>query len=141
MQKLQQPGRAYAFFHSPCTRERIIQALDRMKAEPETKLPNALGLHVVPLAEVCHGHPVVSEDVEKPLLALALQWQEKKANFFMKTALEGQTDKQVAGIMGDIFNLLYSCTEILGPGRVPIADIYYRIGSGYVSKLEMDNRV
>jgi len=139
MQKLQQPqGRAYAFFQSPCTRERIVQALANMKAEPEMKLPRALGLEVVPLAKVCHGHPIVSEDAERPLLGLAILWQEKKANFFMKAVLAGQTDRQVAGIVGDIFNLLYSCTEILGPENKPVADVYFRYGNAYVSKLSLD---
>lgn len=144
MQKLQRPpGRAYAFFQSPCTTQRIQRALDTMKAHPDMNIPQAMEMvadRIRPLKRVTRENaPVRPVALGGPLLEIAATWARKGANYAVESSLPEATSQETAGVLGDVFNLLYSCSPVLGRAVKPIVGIFFRNGDGaYVSKLSAD---
>lgn len=132
-------GRAYGFFWSQSSGKRIREALRNMKAEPEVKIPEKMDFSLHHLNEVVAGLSGIGKYEGHKLLLIAREWKGKKANYMLKSILPEATNRETADILGDVFNLMYSCTEILGPQNKPIADIYFRLENGiYVSKNQVD---
>ena len=129
-------GKAYAFFKSHSPGKRIRQALENMKADPEARIPSGMqfSLHVMIRTE-----DNLWEADKNELAAAAQKMRKKGANYLLKSVLADATNRETADILGDIFNLIYSCTEILGPEKIPVADIYFKQENGvYVSKLDVE---
>jgi len=144
-------GRAYCFFKSSGevsgkgigpAKKRIRQALANMKADPEVNLPQTARFSLYNLGELVPKLLLFTCDGKKtPLTIITQEWQKKGADYLLKVALPGATNKETAGLTGDVFNLLYGCTEIpyVDSQEKPIADIYFRQENGvYVSKLQID---
>lgn len=127
-------GRAYGIFYSPCMRGRIQEALDRMKLAPDIGMPREMRFSIYEAADIREGAAILRAD-ERPLIAIAREWEGKGANFFIRCTLPGAGNRDTANWMGDIFNILYSCSPVLGDFQNPIADVYFRNEAGaYVSK-------
>lgn len=127
-------GRAYGMFYSPCVQGGIRQVLDRMKLAPDINLPRQMMFDIYETMDIREGAAILRAD-EHPLIAIAQEWKGRGANFFIRCTLPGATNRHTAGWLGDIFNILYSCSPVLGQAKNPVADVYFMDeGGGYVSR-------
>jgi len=144
-------GKAYCFFKSAeeiskkgiePAKERIRQALARMKADPDLNIPQRVRFSLYNLGELVPKLSLFIRDSKKtPLTVIAEEWKEKGADYLLKVVLPTATNRETADLAGDIFNLLYGCTEILyvNSRNIPVADIYFEQENGiYVSKLQIE---
>lgn len=132
-------GRAYCFFQSPCTTERIEKALAGMKAAPDLNLPKRLDLSVDCISAAHSALWQMGAGADGTISGAATLWTGKGANYVTAAALPGASNHETANVLGDVFNILYSCSPVLGDAAKPIAEIVFRNDNGvYVSKLRMD---
>jgi len=142
-------GRAYGFMKTSSSSPRIKQAFENMKADPEVKVPQDLRLTVA----LCQTKPIdssihalelsgifVTKDFEEigQLAQISVEMGKEGANCLITARLPEATHKKTADELGHVFNLLYSCTEIMvvDEREMPVAtDVYFKNGNGvYVSK-------
>ncbi len=146
-------GRAYCFFKSSeefskrkfnKAHNRLRRALDRMKADPDIKVPIPQNLRVSlhSLGELVPKLSLLRSNGNKtPLTLIAEKWQKKGADYLLKAVQPAETNFKVAGNLGYIFNLLYGCTEIpyVNAKGMPVVDIYFKHENGlYVSELRVE---
>lgn len=144
-------GKAYCFFKSSeevsgkgteAAKKRIRQALANMKADPEVRIPQNLRLSIYSLNELVPKLLLFTENGKKtPLTVIAEEWREKGADYLIRVVLPAATNRATADLAGDVFNLLYGCTEIpyVSSRGFPVADIYFRQENGvYTSKLQVE---
>lgn len=145
-------GRAYGYIKTQSQAPRVKQAFANMKAAPEEGIPANLGLAIAISREQPIGSSVFRDDKETQeifgtadkdetgqLLRISLEMGGKGANMMIVATLPESTNTETASELGQIFNLTYSCTEILGDAEIPVADIYFKDENGiFVSKLSVD---
>jgi len=145
-------GRAYCFFKSSeefskrkfsKANNRLQRALKGMKADPDIKVPIPQNLRVslYSLGELVPKLSLLRDNGNKtPLTLIAEKWQKKGADYLLRAVQPAAANLKVAGDLGDIFNLLYGCTEIpyVDAKGIPVVDIYFKQENGlYISKLQV----
>jgi len=142
-------GSAYGFLKTGSAPKRISEAFRNMKAEPEVMVPANLELivafsHKVPINASFHGLKGPSQvfgldnagDLSQ-LLKVSVKMGEKGANCVIRAIMPEVSGEQTARELGHVFNLMYSCTEIMGDAQKPVADIFFKNEDGiYVSTLK-----
>ena len=146
-------GRAYCLFKSSeefskvkfsKANNRLQRALKGMKADPDilVPIPQNLRVSLHNLDELIPKLSLLDCNGKKtPLTLIAEKWQKKGADYLIKAVQPVASNHEVANNLGDIFNLLYGCTEIpyVDSREIPIADVYFRNENGiYVSKLQTE---
>jgi hypothetical protein len=145
-------GRAYGYIQTQSPASRVRQAFANMKAAPEEMISEALELAValsqkMPIGAAAFKGPkkaggifgTADEGEIAQLVRISLEMGKQGANMIIVAALPNATHQETAVDLGQIFNLTYSCTEIMGEAEVPVADIYFKNEMGiYVSKLTSD---
>ena len=158
-------GRAHGFMQTGSSASRIREAFGRMKADPEAKVPGDLELIVgrapddrpfqaFQIAVLLFENPASDEsklfdmlsqifrvsdrnDLHR-LLQISVDMEKEGANCIVQAALPNATNEKTAAELGHVFNLTYSCTEIMmvDGNENPVAtDIYFKNENGiYVSK-------
>jgi len=166
MTTLRKIGMAYGFLKTESSASRIKKAFGNMKAEPEVMVPRDLDLCVAflrlksasgsfggkenrPQIDVAieadvipHFTEMLTNIGEDPqLLEITAKMAEGCVNCIIPAILPDATNKKAADELGHVFNLMYSCTEIMGNAEIPVVDIYFKNEEGiYVSKLDVDPR-
>ena len=145
-------GKAYGYIKTQSQVPRVKQAFANMKAAPEEMIPPNLGLTVAisgkrPIdssvfrdqEETHETFGTMDNDEVAQLIKISLEMGGKGANMMIIATLPESTNTETASELGQIFNLTYSCTEILGDSEIPVADIYFKDENGiFVSKLSVD---
>jgi hypothetical protein len=142
-------GIAHGFLQTSSPPQRIIQAFRNMKAEPEVGIPKSIDLIVgfsqaAPIDASLFGSEnhsrifgVSDANGIGQLLRISIEMGKKGANCVIQAIFPGALHKQTALELGQVFNLMYSCTEILGEAEKPVADVYFKNENGiYVSTLK-----
>jgi len=142
-------GLAHGFLKTDSSPKRIVQAFRNMKADPEVGIPRKLDLSVG-LSQKAHLTLSITqsgkiseifglndpEDLGQ-LLWISVKMGIQGANCIVRAVFPDAVNKQTALELGQVFNLMYGCTEILGEIEKPVADIYFKNEAGvYVSTLE-----
>lgn len=142
-------GLAHGFLQTPSTAKRIKQAFQNMKAEPEVGIPKNIDLFVgfsqtaqIDSSILQSGDSSKIFGISDPddiaqLLWISVKMGGKGANCIVRATFPDAANKETALELGQVFNLMYGCTEILGEVEKPVADIYFKNESGiYVSTLK-----
>ena len=121
---------------------RLRQALENIKlASDETGIPRETQFSVFGIQE---GKVQVRVNGETAALIEMIEVLERLgANFMIISSLPNATNAITARDLGDVFNMLYSGTELFDieqeTGIKPVMDVFFRDESGrYISKIDMD---
>ncbi len=142
-------GLAHGFLKTSSSPQRIVQAFQNMKAEPEVGIPRNLDLTVGLSQKFRITCSILQSKNFSEIFGLSdpddigqLLWISVKmgidgVNCILRATFPDAANKKTALELGQVFNLMYGCTEILGEIEKPVADIYFKNEAGiYVSTLE-----
>jgi hypothetical protein len=112
--------------------------LNGMKLEPEPNIPKELALDVCALWYISTGAKAAISgfQADKQLVAIAREWKDKGANYFIRAVHPGATNEKAAMELGFVVRIMYAglIIETTGADDRPIADVYYIKQDGsYVS--------
>ncbi|MBU0527226.1 MAG: hypothetical protein ABH983_02705 [Candidatus Micrarchaeota archaeon] len=142
-------GLAHGFLKTGSSPQRIIRAFQNMKADPEVMVPKNIDLivgfsQIAPIGASIFGSKnsfgifgVSGANDISQLLRISVKMGIEGANCIVRAVFPDAANKKTALELGQVFNLMYSCTEILGEAEMPVADIYFKNEAGiYVSTLK-----